>query len=162
MAQTAFGLSKTQRAWGLIAPTNAPSATLIDLGQYLPFSVRWKLKDGREFILENIDTAAVMREYFKTNTIRLPWQEEGRPRDPKGTDPVPLLAHEVKNDSVVIKWIVRKNNTPLEQRFLANGAATRWDISRTELMVATIPGAPATGIDFNTRMEFFDNQGARK
>lgn len=162
VAQWVPGLFKEMRTWGNIEPSVRHTGQIIGLGQYLPFSVRWKLKDGREFMLENIDTAAIMREYFKTHTIKLPWQEEGRPPAPRGTDPDPVLAHEVKNDTVIVKWIIRKNNTPLDLRFLPNGAATRWDMSRTELIVITIPGNPASGIDFNTRMEFFDNKGARK
>jgi hypothetical protein len=162
VAQIAFGLFKSQRAWGVIAPTAIPSATIIGLGQYLPFSVRWKLKDGREYILENIDTAAVMREYFKTHTIKLQWQAEGRPRFERGGDYDPLLALEVVGDSVVVKWIVRVNHTPPSERFLPSGAAVQWNVSREVYEVTRIKGNLTSGIDFNTRMEFFDDKGARK
>lgn len=154
VAQWVPGLFREMRTWRLIAPTTRHTAQIIGLESYIPFSVRWKLKDGREFILENIDTAALMREYFKTHSIQLQWQAEGRPKYERGGDYTALLAHEIKDDQLVIKWVVTTNHTPTNERFLANGGATFWKTTQTAYQVAAIPGKPTTGIDFNKRMEF--------
>ena len=154
VAQWVPGLFREMRTWRMIEPSTIHTSQIFGLGHYLPFSVRWKLKDGREFILENIDTAGVMRDYFKSHTIQLPWQKEGRERFAQGGDYVALLAHEVKNDHVILKWIITTNHTAPKDRFLANGGATKCDTSQVELIVTSIPGSITSSIDFNNRMEF--------
>lgn len=152
-AQSYSGLYSKQRSWQNISVGSRASATIIGLYAYYPLNVRWKLKDGREFILEAIDVRAIMREYFKTHDIPLPWQREGRPKDKVG-DPGPLLTHEVKDDTVRIKWVIMTNHTPVDQRLTAKGAATFWDITAEEHLVATIQGVPTRGMDFNKKWEF--------
>lgn len=151
-AQSYYGLYRNLRSWQYITTASRASATIIGLHAYYPLSVRWKLKDGREFILENIDISAIMREYFKTHVIQMPWQREGRPRDSVG-DAWPLLTHEVKDDTVRIKWVIRTNQTPVNQRLTATGAATKWEITHEEFLVATLKGVPTSGIDFNNWRE---------
>lgn len=147
-AQSYSGLYTKQRSWQNITVSPWATARIIGLQAYYPLSVRWKLKDGREFILENIDISAIMREYFKTHEIQLPWQREGRPKNSVG-DPEPLLTHEVKDDTVRIKWVITTNRTPVDQRLTATGAATKWDFAREEFLVASLKGVPTSGIDFN-------------
>lgn len=151
-AQSYYGLYAKVRSWQYITTSSRASATIIGLQAYYPLHVRWKLKDGREFMLENIDIRAIMREYFKTHDIQLQWQREGRPKDKIG-DSGPLLTHEVKDDTVRIKWVVYINRTPVDQRLTAKGAATKWDIAHEEHLVATLQGVPARGIDFNNWYE---------
>ena len=112
----------------------------------------WKLKDGREFILEDIDLRGIMREYFKANDIKLQWQREGRPKAKVG-DAEPLLTHEVKDDTVRIKWVITTNHTPVDMRILPSGAATKWQTTDEEYLVTTIHGKPTSGIDFNKTYE---------
>lgn len=126
---------------------------MIGLQAYYPLHVRWKLKDGREFMLENIDIRAIMRDYFKTHDIQLQWQREGRPKAKSG-DYGPLLAREVKDDTVRIKWVITTNHTPVNQRFTSSGAATRWVTTDEEHLVTTLQGVPTSGIDFNKQWEF--------
>ena len=151
-AQSHFGYIHEYRAWVRITPGRA-TATVGGHVAYPPLDVRWKLKDGREFILENIDVRAIMQEYFKTNTLQLQWQHEGRPRAESG-DYGPLLVHEVKDDTVRIKWVIITNRTPVNERFTSKGAATKWDITRDEHVVTTLKGNPTSGIDFKTTWEF--------
>ena len=61
-----------------------------------------------------------------------------------------------------MKWVITTNHTPPAERFLPNGAATFWNTTHTIYPVTTLPGNPTSGIDFNTRIEFFDNKGNRK
>lgn len=122
------------------------------LQMYYPLDVRWKLKDGREFMLEKIDIRAIMREYFKTHDIQIPWQKEHRPKADVG-DLYPSLVHEVKDDTVIIKWMVRTNHTPVSERFTPTGAATHWKFTDEEFIVTTIKGAPTSGIDFDKWVE---------
>lgn len=152
-AQSYSGLYSKQRSWQNITVSSRASATIIGLQAYYPLHVRWKLKDGREFRLENIDIAAIMRDYFKSQDIQLQWQREGRPKYKVG-DSGPLLAHEVKDDTVRIKWVIYINRTPVDQRLTAKGAATKWDIVHEEHLVTTIQGVPTSGIDFNKHWEF--------
>ena len=151
-AQSYSGLYTKQRSWQNITVSPWATPRIIGLQAYYPLSVRWKLKDGREFILENIDVSAIMREYFKTHEIQMPWQREGRSKDSVG-DAWPLLTHEIKDDTVRIKWVIRTNQTPVDQRLTAKGAATKWDITHEEFLVATLKGAPTSGIDFNNWYE---------
>lgn len=150
-AQSNYGMYSKQRSWLDIRAERAPGSINM-LQAYYPLHVRWKLKDGREFILESIDIRAIMREYFKTHDIRLQWQREGRQRDPIG-DYNPSLVHEVKDDTVIIKWFLRINGTPVGRRLAADGAATHWDISDEQFIVTTLKGNPTSGIDFERWVE---------
>ncbi|MFZ2306892.1 MAG: hypothetical protein WAW73_02775 [Rhodoferax sp.] len=150
-AQSNYGMYSKQRSWLDIRAERAPGSINM-LQAYYPLHVRWKLKDGREFILESIDIRAIMREYFKTHDIRLQWQREGRQRDPIG-DYNPSLVHEVKDDTVIIKWFLRINGTPVGRRLAADGAATHWDIRDEQFIVTTLKGNPTSGIDFERWVE---------
>ena len=152
VGQYAYSSHTAQRSWMNIQHSNRAGATIGDLSAYSPLHVRWKLKDGREFILENIDIRAIMQEYFKTHTLQLQWQREGRPRAKVG-DAGPLLVHEVKENTVRIKWVIYINRTPVTERLTAKGAATRWDIVQEEYLVTTLKGNPTSGIDFNNWYE---------
>jgi hypothetical protein len=152
-AQWATGMYTKQRSWRQFFVTGGrPSPNLNILPAYYPLHVRWKLKDGREFILENIDIRAIMREYFKTHDLKQQWQRENRPRDKVG-DYAPVLAHEIKDDTVIIKWYLQINRTPVDKRLTATGAATKWDIVNEEYFVTSITGKPTSGIDFDNWSE---------
>lgn len=157
IAQLNFGLYKTQRSWAAILP-NTGSVRFGALRAYYPFDVRWKLKDGREFILENIDTLSIMREYFKTNNFLLQHQREKRQREPFG-DHDPALQFGVKDDTVVIKWNLVLNQTPVDKRFpvVVNGIPARdgtlWKLEHEEHFVTALKGKPASGIDFTKTFE---------
>jgi hypothetical protein len=152
IAQSYYSLYSKQNTWINIYPGKAPS--MINLLQaYFPLNVRWQFKDGRQFILENIDIRGIMREYFKINDIPLPWQKEGRPKAKSG-DLYPSMVHEVKDDTILIKWLVITNRTPVNERFTASGAAVRWDFSDEEFIVTTLKGVPTQGIDFKKKWEF--------
>jgi hypothetical protein len=153
-AQDSYGRGSNRRTWSETGPGGRPSATMGALQSYLPLSVRWKLKDGRELMLENIDVRSIMREYFKTHDIKLQWQRENRPRDRVG-DFEPMLSYEVRGDAVVIKWVITINRTPPARRLTPTGAATRWDTYDEQSEVISLQGKPTSGIDFNKRFEFF-------
>jgi hypothetical protein len=141
------------RHWKRMGPHSLyTTASRMGLQAYYPLHVRWKLKDGREFILENIDVAAIMRDYFKTHSLQLQWQREQRPEAKVG-DAEPLLAHEVKDDTVILKWVITINYTPVNERLTANGAATRWDRQQEEHIVAILKGNPTSNIDFSQTRE---------
>lgn len=152
-AQSAVGIYADDRSWAPFAPTVAPGNYSM-MQYYFPFSVRWELKDGRQFLLENIDVRSIMREYFKNpgNDRLLQWQREGRPRDQNG-DYYPSVVYEVKDDVLRLKWLLTINRTPVHQRILPSGAATAWDIVYEQHLVAEIKGHPVQGIDFNQQWE---------
>lgn len=152
-AQWATGMYTKQRSWGPISVSNSVvTPNLNALAAYYPLHVRWKLRDGREFMLENIDIRAIMSEYFKTHDLKQQWQRENRARNNIG-DYAPVLAHEIKDDTVVIKWYLRINRTPVDQRLTSKGAATKWDIVSEEYFVTRIPGKSTAGIDFDNWSE---------
>jgi hypothetical protein len=155
-AESAVGIYSDQRSWGWFDAGIAPGNILM-IQYYFPFSVRWELKDGRQFILENIDVRSIMKEYFKDkgNDITLPWQREGRQRDRWDYDPA--LVYEVKDDTVRLKWLITEIKTPPSQRFLSSGAITKWDLDRKEYLVKEIKGKPTLGIDFNQKWESRNN-----
>lgn len=152
IAQFAYSLYSRERVWLNLTPGRAPG--MFNMFQsYVPLSVRWKLKDGREFILENIDIRSIMLDYFESHQIKMPWQQEGRPRAKSG-DADPSLVFEVKNETVIIKWLITINNTPVAERFTSSGAATKWDRVYEESIVATLSGIPTQAIDFKKVWEF--------
>jgi hypothetical protein len=128
---------------------------MVGLNRYYPLSVRWKLKDGREFILDKVDLSPIMREYFKTHRIELQWQREKRSRA-RG-DYEATLVHQVKDDTVLIEWVVTVNNTPYDQRFSPKGGANLWTFSDERYLVTTLKGIPTSGIEFDKGWEFFRN-----
>lgn len=160
VAQLNFGMYANQRSWAVILPESRGSTRYAALPAYYPFDVRWKLKDGREFIVENVDTAAIMREYFKTHQILLQHQRESRPVKPMSDNASPTVVVGVKDDKVVVKWMVVLNRTPVEKRFpvIVNGIPARdgtlWKLEHEEHYVTSIPGKLTSGIDFKKQWEF--------
>lgn len=156
-AESAVGIYSDQRSWGWFDAGIAPGNILM-IQYYFPFSVRWELKDGRQFILENIDVRSIMKEYFKDkgNDITLPWQREGRPKYHTG-DAYPALVYEVKDDAVRIKWLIEINRTPIDKRILPSGAAVKPDIEYEQHLVVEIKGKPTRGIDFEQKWEVQKN-----
>lgn len=151
-AQSDYTLFAGSRHWIDITPRRSPGEFNM-LQAYSLLHVRWKLKDGREFMLEKIDIRAIMREYFKTSNIQMPWQKEGRPQHISG-DGDPSLVHEVKDDTVIIKWLVITNHTPVHDRFpKTTGIPPRWKLTDEEFIVTTIKGVPNSGIDFENRRD---------
>lgn len=149
-AQSAYPLHSGERSW---AENRVGRGSYIFMLQaYYPLHVRWQLKDGRQFIAENIDVRAAMQEYFKTHEIRLQHQREGRAWHSVG-DSDPAFVHEVNNDEVILKWLITINKTPINERLQANGAANRWTFEYEEYVVTTIAGKPTSGIDFNNRRD---------
>jgi hypothetical protein len=140
------------RIWGDIKPQLSATGTLGMMQSYFPFDVRWKLKDGREFILENINVRDISNEYLRKNPIQLQWQREGRPEAKVG-EGYPILAHEIQNDTVVLKWVIRINRTPVNKRLTATGASTKWDFVDEEHLMAVLKGVPTSSIDFNKTYE---------
>ncbi|MGE0332908.1 MAG: hypothetical protein AB7P37_19690 [Ramlibacter sp.] len=149
-AQRYYGTVPKDRIWSITRAGSAP-ATMGGLRLYYPLSVRWQLKDGRQFILEDIDIAAIMRDYFKTNTILLQHQREGRERI--HGDYNPSLVHEIRDDSLVIKWLLTINKTPMAIRLGPQGVNTKLQLVDEEIPVITLKGNPTSGIDFSKRWE---------
>lgn len=151
-AQSAVGIYANERVWADFKPGVAP-ANIGMMQYYFPFSARWALKDGRQFLLENIDVRTIMREHFRDpkNDLVLPWQREGRPQSFGDMDP--SLVYEIRDDVVRLKWLLMVNRTPVDQRILPSGATARWDVVREEHLVKEIPGRPAQGIDFEQHWE---------
>ena len=150
-AQSDYTFYAGSRHWIDITPRRSPSEFNL-LQSYSLLHVRWKLKDGREFMLKDMDMRPIMRDYFKANDIKVPWQKEKRLKADVG-DLYPSLVHEVKDDAVIIKWMVRTNETPASERFTSTGAATRWKFTDEEFLVTTIKGVPTSGIDFENRRD---------
>lgn len=140
------------RHWTDIKPTRSAIPNLNILQSYFPFDVRWKLKDGREFILENIDVRGVANDYLRKNPIQMGWQRENRPRALVG-DGGATLCYEVKDDTVLLKWAISINRTPVNQRLTATGAATHWDIQHEEYLMAAIKGTPTKDINLDNKYE---------
>ena len=72
--------------------------------------------------------------------------------DRKG-DYEPSLVREIKDDTVIIKWLLITNHTPVSERFTPSGAATRWKRTAEEFIVTTIKGVSTSGIDFDKWVE---------
>lgn len=152
IAQSYYGIWPEVRNWSRLTPSQWATGTK-SLQAYYPLHVRWKLKDGREFILENIDVAAIMREYFNNHSLQLQWQRENRKK--AVGDGSATLAHGVKDDTVILKWVIPINRTPVNKRLTTSGVAPKWDLHYEEHIVTTLKGNPASGIDFSKTRERF-------
>ncbi|RYD66961.1 MAG: hypothetical protein EOP84_30850 [Verrucomicrobiaceae bacterium] len=159
-AQSHYALYSTERHWVDIQPFKAPAMINV-LQAYYPLHVRWELKDGRQFILEDIDVTAIMREYFKTHRLKLQHQEESRARDAVG-DYGPSFVHEIRSDSVILKWLLTTNHTPVNERLKTNGAANRWTLTEREFLVIELKGHSTEGLDFEKKWEFNRTQKAKE
>ncbi len=153
IAQDAYGVSTLRLRWSVLTPGRSASATVGGLQRYYHLNVRWKLKDGREFILQDIDVRQIMQGYFKSNTVLTQWEKEGRKKAPLG-DYWPMLAVEVKDDTASIMWIITTNHTPVDQRLTPKGAATQWKYSDERFIAATLKGTPTQGLNFEDRYQF--------
>ena len=146
-AEVSEGFYQNKRNWGWFEAGRA-LGTVGMLTYYLPLSFRWELKDGRQFIIEDIDVRAIMKEYFKdkSNDITLPWQREGRQQTNGDYDP--SLTYEVVNDSIRLKWLIAVNMTPVNMRRLPSGATAPLKLTYEEYLVTEIKGKPVQGLDF--------------
>ena len=138
-------------AWREIYASKRAAAQVSGLQSYFPMQARWKLKDGREFILEFIDQGALVREYMKTHEIKVQWEREGRKFVLGDADA--LLTHDFKDDTLRLKWVVRLNRTPVDQRLLPSGAANYWVTEDEEHVISVIKGVVADGIDFTQKYD---------
>jgi hypothetical protein len=147
VAQSGLLLQGGSRTWRSIVPTKFEAAEVLSLERYYPMRARWKLKDGREFMLDSVDIEVIVREYFSTHPpIRVQWERENRAYE-LGDAP-PQLVHDVKGDSLRLRWVLRINRTPVEQR-----RANPWTIEREVYPIAVIKGRQTTGLDFNNAYE---------
>jgi hypothetical protein len=137
----------TGRLWYPIPISKSVESTMGNLSWYFPMHARWSLKDGREFIIERVDIDQIMRQYFQANTVQTQWQQEGRPRAKVG-DFDPVLAHEIRDDSLLLKWVIVFNRTPANLRV---GTGIPWKFEEVEYFVVAIKGVPTAGIDFGKR-----------
>ena len=140
------------KSWWKLRPSPSAIGMLGNMQSYFRFDVRWKLKDGREFILENIDVRSISNDYLRKNPIQLQWQRENRQRAVYG-DFSPTLSFEVKDDVLLLKWVITITKTPLDRRLTASGAANRPDTYEEEHLMATLKGKPTSGIDFSKTYE---------
>ena len=132
--------------WKQVFVSRVAAARVSGLQSYFPMQARWKLKDGREFILKFVDQSSLVREYMKTHELTVQWEREGRKYAPGDGDAT--LAHDFKDDIFRLKWIVTLNRTPVDQRLRPDGAANPWKFEDEEYVIAVIKGVPASGIDF--------------
>jgi hypothetical protein len=148
--QYAYARFQGRRTWIDTLPPANPSAYNM-LQAYVPLNVRWELKDGRQFIAEDIDVGTVMREYLKHNDLKVQWQREGRQWAPGDSDPA--VVFDVREDEVILKWLITINKTPFDQRILPSGAATRWTFEYEQHVAGRVKGTPTQGIDFEQRYD---------
>jgi hypothetical protein len=148
-AQANLDARNADFVWAELVASNYAHPRFNILGSYFPFDARWRLKDGREFILENIDVRTIANDFLQKSPIQLPWQRERRPRHSLG-DYDPLLTYQVKDDTVLLIWVISTNKTPVDQRRAPSGAVTKWEIAKEEIFMAAIRGNPTVGIDFTT------------
>ena len=153
IAQDAYGVSTLRLRWSVLTPGRSASATVGGLQRYYPLNVRWKLKDGREFILQDIDVRQIMQGYLKSNAVPTQWEKEKRLRDKVG-DYGPMLGVEVQDDAVSIMWIITTNHTPVDQRLTPKGAANPWHLTQERFIAATLKGVPTQGLNFEDRSQF--------
>lgn len=152
-AQSYYGLFAAPRTWTPVGV--GTGCTIIALQSYAPLSVRWKLKDGREFIIDALDLRPYLREYFKNNDITMPWIREGRTKDKLG-DAEAALAFQIKEDGIYLIWYLRVTETPVEERFkrdAENPKGKLWKMRTEFYPIATIKATQTSGIDFNKTYE---------
>ena len=137
--------------WKKISATRIAATSVSGLRSYFPMQARWRLTDGREFFLAFIDQGALVRDYMKTHGLKVQWEREGRNYKPGDGDA--SLTHDIKDDTLRLKWVVTINRTPTSQRFRSDGAANPWTFEDEEHVIVVIQGVPTSGIDFTQRYD---------
>lgn len=138
--------------WREMGPQHRPTANLIGLQVYYPMHVRWELKDGRQFSLRYVDVPKIMREYFETHRIDLQWQRERRSKAAIG-DFDAMLAFELQEEILVIKWVITINKLSPSQRLTPEGRAVAYQTNDEQHIVARLPGVSVVDIDFDKILE---------
>ncbi|MFD0667968.1 hypothetical protein ACT80S_09625 [Ramlibacter sp. MAHUQ-53] len=141
----------SQRAWGDFSGGEG-SGFIVGLTGFYPLDVRWKLKDGRQFIAERVDVGRLVREFAETRQILLQHQRERRTFGPTGDHP-PLFAIAVADGWLVLKWQIVFNLRPVAERLKPPGTVGPAVYVREEHIVATVPGTPAQDIDFDSKWD---------
>ena len=152
-AQKGYMWSGTRDVWHSVEPNSRPVATDIGLQRFYPLSVRWQLKDGRQFLLDKADLRPVMKTYFSQHSIVMPWQRENRRAKSKPMDSNPMLCVEVKDDGVLIKWVVVLSHLQ-EKSDPRSPGVPDYKFSYEHYPVTTLKGQPTAGIDFEKWMVF--------
>lgn len=137
--------------WKEVLASRIAAARVSGLQSYFPMQARWRLKDGREFILKSVDQGALVREYMKTHQLKVQWEREGRDYAPGDADA--KLTHDIKDDSLRLKWVITLNRTPVASRLKPSGAANLWMFEDEEHVVAVIKGVVTVGIDFTQKYD---------
>jgi hypothetical protein len=137
--------------WQRIQATWIASRRVIGLQTYYPMQARWRLKDGREFFLDAVDQGALARDYLKAHEVKQQWEREGRQFT--AGDSFAALAHDIKDDTLRLKWVVTLNRTPVNERLRPGGAANPWKFEDEEHVVAVIKGVPTSDLDFTKTYE---------
>lgn len=137
--------------WGKISASKIAAAQISGLQSYPPMQARWKLKDGREFILEFVDQGALVSSYMKSHELKVQWEREGRKFALGDADA--NLTHDIKDDTFRLKWVITLNQTPVNRRLRPDGAANPWTFEDEEHVIAVIKGVATSGIDFTQRYD---------
>lgn len=152
VAQSRLLMWQGSQMWAAIKPAKAVVTRVLGLQRYYRMQARWKLKDGREYILDSIDTDAIVRAYFNTHAlIQAEWERESR--SPTVGDDLPKLVHDIQGDTLRLKWVLEINRTPVYARLRVDGAANHWTTEREEHLITTIKGVPASGLNFSILYE---------
>lgn len=159
-AQYAYHLHRSSRTWVDI---------YLDVGAFIgwdiwpaPISVRWELKDGRKFIVDDIPTSRYAAEFRDRMWVPLQHHRERRP--PAMWDADPMLAVEVWEDMAILKWHVPLNLTPPSERtpYTPNKKLKPHKFTFEEYVIAEVKGHPVTTIDFRQTWEPRPGVEARK
>ena len=151
IAQVGYTRYKGELSWIKLSRVNSYSPN-DGSSVYFPLYARWRLNDRSEYLIDDLDLKPVMQAYFEKNKIPMPWQIEGRARHSVG-DYNPVLAIDINDDQLTVKWIVITNRTAVNRRLSDQGEANKWDIVKTEHSVAVIKGRSVTGLDFNKTLQ---------
>jgi hypothetical protein len=164
VAQGFFDTELHERRWR--ETYGRSSGITCNSGPYYYFytiSARWKLKDGREFIIDRAETRPIIREFFKTQDVLMPWDREKRPRK---DDLNPGLVMEFREDHVQLYWWLKVIDTPVSERWKSVRPRKefpdfKWQMHDELYPIGIIKGVPTTGIDFDKRYERLTPQGVK-
>ncbi len=156
-AEASFETSLTDRHWIPIRSSKNHSCGTSGMRYYYQISARWKLKDGREFMIDRLNVRPLMREFFKTQDAPMQWVVGGRAKGIGDGEPGVLL--DVQGDSIVLYWVNHLNDQPFAERLIPDAQYPKGryiaKLRKEYYTAATVKGTPTSGIDFNKTYERF-------
>lgn len=135
--------------WREVGADDRPDSDEVGVMSPSHLYLRWQLKDGRKFRVDEVDIDALILENVGSHPFI---SKEWSVYSSDGDDPIhPSLAYEIHEDSLIFRWIVYK-----KEKRVGRSDATKLalEIIGKSRPIATLKARMLKRINFNQRIDF--------